>query len=166
MGRWIISDRDHYQRRNQYRHSHYQHKEIKQEPKQKIQPRSKRDYRKDDNKSTNYGGTTQKKNDCGFCGQQNWTSEHECPAKTLEYNNSHKIGLFARLCRSKTENTKRKRVNYLEGPYNDGEIESEPEVIQQIAQINRIFPDDRNEIELKSTERTKISPSIPDLRSR
>ena len=61
-------------------------KEIKQEPIQKIQ---------------------QKKNDCGFCEQQNWTPLHKCPAKAAEFKNSHKLGHFARVCRSKTENTKK-----------------------------------------------------------
>ena len=64
------------------------------------------------NKNTDYGGITQKKNDCGFCGQQNWTPLHKCPWNAVECNNCHKIGHVARVCRSNTENTKRKRINF------------------------------------------------------
>ena len=41
-------------------------KESKEEPIQKIQPRNKQNYRK-------YTETTTKNNNCGFCGQQNWS---------------------------------------------------------------------------------------------
>ena len=48
-------------------------KEIKEEPIQNIQPKFRTDK---------YGGRTiQKKNNCGFCGQQNWNPQHTCPAK-------------------------------------------------------------------------------------
>ena len=47
-------------------------KEIKEEPIQKI---------KTNNKTDKYGNTTQKKNNCGFCGQQKWSPQHICPQK-------------------------------------------------------------------------------------
>ena len=40
--------------------------EIKQEPLQKKQRRNNK------NKNTNFGKSTQKNKNCGFCGQQNW----------------------------------------------------------------------------------------------
>ena len=43
-------------------------KEIKQEPIQKIQTKHREQPK-------------QKKNNCGFCGQQNWTSQHNCRLK-------------------------------------------------------------------------------------
>ena len=46
---------------------------IKQEPVRKIPERQNRDYTKTKYKTNNYENTTQKKNNCGFCGQQNWT---------------------------------------------------------------------------------------------
>ena len=98
-------------------------KEMKEEPKQKIQPRDKQNYRKNIEKTT-------KNNNCGFCGQQKWSPQHKCPAKTVECNNCHKIGHFVRVCRSKTDNARRQRVNYLEAA-NSEEEESEPEEIQQ-----------------------------------
>ena len=58
----------------------------------------------------------------------------------MECNNCHKIGHFARVCRSKTDNTRKQRVNYL-GTTRSEEEESEPEEIQQIALINKILPD-------------------------
>ena len=118
-------------------------KEIKQETIQKIHKKYQ------PNKHTNTGKPTQKKNDCGFCGQQNWTPLHKCPSKTAECNNCHKLGHFVRVCCSKTEHT-RKRVNYTEEIYGNEE-ESEPEEIRQITQINRIQPNknDHYEINLK-----------------
>ena len=104
-------------------------KEIKEEPIQKIQPRDIQNYRKNTEKTT-------KNNNCGFCGQQNWSPQHKCPAKTVECNNCHDIGHFARVCRCKTDNARRQRVNYLEAA-NSEEGESEPEEIQQITQINK-----------------------------
>ena len=59
-------------------------KEIEQDP---IQIKQKKYLT---NKNTYIGKTTQKQNNCGFCGQQNWTPLHKCPANTLECNNCHK----------------------------------------------------------------------------
>ena len=82
------------------------------------------------------------------------------------------------MCRSKTDNARKQRVNYLEATHSEEE-KSEPEEIQQITQINRILPDknDNHGIRLKSTkmenenygirlkstkmENTKISQSTP-----
>ena len=108
-------------------------KEIKEEPIQKIQPRNKQHYRKSTEK-------TIKNNNCGFYGQQNWSPQHKCPTKTVECNNCHKMRHFARVCRSKTDNARRQRVNYLEAA-NSEEKESEPEEIQQMTKINKILPD-------------------------
>ena len=60
------------------------------------------------------------------------------------------MGHFARVCRNKTNNTRKQRINYLEETYSEEE-ESEPEEIQQITQINRVLPDknDNNGIRLK-----------------
>ena len=110
-------------------------KEIKQEPLQKIHKNHQ------PNKNTYIGKSTQKKIDCGFCGQQNRTPLHKSPPKTVECSYCHKLGHFARVCRSNTETT-RKRVNYIEETYdNEEKEESEPEEIRQITQINRILPD-------------------------
>ena len=68
-------------------------KEVKQEPIEKIH----KNYQP--NKSAHTGRPTQKKNDCGFCGQQNWSPSHKCPAKTAERYNRHKLRYFARVCR-------------------------------------------------------------------
>ena len=106
-------------------------KKTKQEPIKKIHKKYQ------PNKNTYTGKPTQKKNDCGFCGQQNWTPLHKCPAKTAECKNCHKLGHFARVCRSKTEHTV-KSVNYTEEIYGNEEEESEPEEIRHITQINRI----------------------------
>ena len=50
------------------------------------------------------------------------------------------IGHFARVCRSKTNNTRKQRMNYLEETYREEE-RREPEEIQQITQINMVLPD-------------------------
>ena len=114
-------------------------KEIKEEPIQKIQPRN---YRKNTE-------ITAKNNNCGFCGQQNWSPSHKCPDKTAECNNCHKMGHFARVCRSKTNtNTRKQKINYLEETYTEEE-ESEPEEIQQITQINRVLPDENDNYGIK-----------------
>ena len=60
-------------------------------------------------------------------------------AKTVECNNCHKVGHFTGVCRSKTDNTRKQRVNYLEAADSENE-ESEPKEIQQINQINKILP--------------------------
>ena len=76
------------------------------------------------------------------------------------------MGHFAKVCRSKTNNTRKQRINYLEETYSEEE-ESEPEEIQQITQINRVQPDknDNNVIRLKINGKTKTSPSTTALRS-
>ena len=104
-------------------------KEIKQEPIQKIH----KNYQP--NRSTYTGTPTKKKNGCGFCRQQNWTSLHKCPAKTVECNLCHKLGHFATVCHINTEKT-RNRVNYIEETFDNEEEDSEPEAIRQITQIN------------------------------
>ena len=59
------------------------------------------------------------------------------------------MGPFARVCRSKTNNNKRKQeINYLEETYTEEE-ESEPEEIQQITQINRVLPDENDNYGIK-----------------
>ena len=111
-------------------------KEIKEEPIQKIQPKFKTDK---------YGGkTTQRKNTCGFCGQQNWNPQHTCPAKNAKCNNCQKMGHVARVCRSKQNKSDRRRNNYLEDASSEEEEESEPEEIRQITQINKILPDNND----------------------
>ena len=47
--------------------------EVEQEPIQEIQTRQHRENWK-----------TSKRNDGGFCGQQNWTLKDNCPAKTMK----------------------------------------------------------------------------------
>ena len=106
-------------------------KEIKEEPRQEIQPRNKQKYRKNTE-------ATPKNNNCGIFGQQNWSPSHKCPAKTVECNNCHKI---ARKCRNKINKTKQQRIKYLlEETYSEEE-ESESEEIQQLTQVNRVLPD-------------------------
>ena len=87
----------------------------------------------------------------------------------MESFNYHKVEHFARVSRSKTENTRIQRVNYLEAAHS--EEESEPEEIQQITQINKILPEKNDnygiklKINGKLTKSTKTLPSILDLRS-
>ena len=106
-------------------------KEIKEEPIQKIQQKSKTDK---------YDNTTQTKYNCGFCGQPNWSPQHTCPAKTAKCNNCQEMGHFARVCRSKQNKRDRRRINYVEDVSSEKE-ESEPEEIHPITQINKILPD-------------------------
>ena len=87
-------------------------KEIKPEPMQKIQPRNNLNHRKNTE-------TTTKNNNCGLCGQQNWSPQHKCPAKTVECNNCHKVKHFTRMCRSKADNTRKQKVNYLEATHSE-----------------------------------------------
>ena len=59
------------------------------------------------------------------------------------------MGHFARVCRSETNNNKRKQeINYLEETYTEEE-KSEPEEIQQITQINRVLPDENDNYGIK-----------------
>ena len=58
------------------------------------------------------------------------------------------MGHFARVCRSKTDNTRKQKLNYLEETYNEEE-ESEPGEIQQITQINRVLPDENDNYGIK-----------------
>ena len=118
---------------------------LAKKKKQKKNPYRKYNHGTTEKKSE----TTTKNNNCGFCGPQNWSPSHKCPAKTVECNNCHKMGHFARVCRSKTKNNKRKHeINYLEETYNEEE-ESEPEEIQQIRQINRVLPDENDNYGIK-----------------
>ena len=116
-------------------------KEMKEEPIQKIQPRNKQNFQRNSE-------TTSNNNNCGFCGQKNWSPLHKCPAKTVDCNNCHKMGHFARVCCSKNNNTRKQKINYLEETYNEEE-ESEPEEIQQITQINRVLPDENDNYGIK-----------------
>ena len=54
---------------------------------------------------------------------------------------------IARVCRSKTENTRKQRINYLEETHS--EEESELKEIQQIKQINIILPDKNDDYGIK-----------------
>ena len=84
-------------------------KETKQEPIQKMQTRNNQENRNDRSKNFNLGTTTQKDNNYAFCGQQNWSPSHKCPARTVECNICHKMGHFARVCRSKTHNRRKQK---------------------------------------------------------
>ena len=84
----------------------------------------------------------------GFCGQQTWSPSHIGSARTVECKNCHKTGHSARVCRSKTDNTRKQKINYLEETYN-GEEESEPEELQQITQINSVLPDENDNYGVK-----------------
>ena len=66
----------------------------------------------------------------------------------MECNNCHKVGHFARVCRSKTDNNRKQRINYLDAAHIEEE-ESEPEEIQQITQINKKLPDKNDNYDIK-----------------
>ena len=70
------------------------------------------------------------------------------PAETVEWNSCHKMGHFARVCRSRTENTRKQRINYLKITY-DKEDEREQEEVQQITQINRLLPEENDSYAIK-----------------
>ena len=55
---------------------------------------------------------------------------------------------LARVCRNKTDITRKLKINYLEETYNEEE-QSEPEEIQQITQINRVLPYENNNYGIK-----------------
>ena len=107
-------------------------KKIKEEPVQKIQPRNKQIYR------TN-AETATKNNNCGF---------HKCSARTVDCNNGHNLGHFAIVWRSKTDSTRKQKINYFEETYNEEE-ESESEEIQQITQINKGLPNENENYGIK-----------------
>ena len=65
----------------------------------------------------------------------------------MESINYHKVEHFVRVSRSKTENTRKQRVNYLEAAHS--EEGSEPEETQQITQINSILPDKNDNYGIK-----------------
>ena len=58
------------------------------------------------------------------------------------------MGHFARVCRSKTDSTRKLKITYLEETYNEEE-ESKPEGIQQIGHINRVLPDKNDNYGIK-----------------
>ena len=68
-------------------------KEMKQKPIQKIQAKQNRELQ-----------NQPKKNNCGFCGRQNWTTQHNCRATTVKCNICQKIGHFALVCSGKPNN--------------------------------------------------------------
>ena len=63
-------------------------------------------------------------------------------------NNCHKTGHFARVCRSKTDSTRKQKTNHLEKTYNEEE-ENEPDEKQEITQINRVLPNENNNYGIK-----------------
>ena len=80
---------------------------MKEELIPKIQPQNKQNYQKIAEIAT-------KNKNYGFCGQQNWSPSLKCPARTVECNNCHKTGHFARVCRSRIDSTRKQKTNYLE----------------------------------------------------
>ena len=96
-------------------------------------------YKRETNKTTG---------NCGLGEQQRWSPHYKCPAKTVEFNKCHKIRHFARVWRSKTDNTRKQRVNYLEATHSEEE-ESELDEIQQLTQINRKLSDKNDNYGIK-----------------
>ena len=72
----------------------------------------------------------------------------QMPGKNTRMQQLHKMGHFARVCRSKNNSTRKQKINYLEETYNEEE-ESEPEEVQQITQINRVLPDENDNYGIK-----------------
>ena len=52
------------------------------------------------------------------------------------------------MCRSKTDSTRKQKINYVKETYNEEE-ESEPEEIQPMTQINRVLPDENENYGIK-----------------
>ena len=62
----------------------------KKRNKTRTNTKNTKNYRTNNNTFT--GNLPQKRNDCGFCGQQILTPLHKCPAKTAAWNKWHKLG--------------------------------------------------------------------------
>ena len=62
------------------------------------------------------------------------------PGKNDRMQELSQNGHFAIVCRSKTNNTKKQRINYLEETYSEEEESGR----EQITQINRVLPDKNN----------------------
>ena len=60
-------------------------KEIKHRTNTENTRTTKHEYWEDKNKNTNYGGKTQKKNNCGFCRQQYWTPLYKCKTSGMQH---------------------------------------------------------------------------------
>ena len=132
--------------------------EIKQELIQKLQTRRKQETRQDKNKNTNYSETR---------NNTSRTPLHKCLATTVECDNCHKTGYFARVCRSNTDNAKSKRINYLE-EINDEVEKSEhekkanskksnkPSEFYQLSGYDKDQPSDTIQVERHPTIERKI----------
>ena len=84
-------------------------------------------------KATFTGKKKTTERNCHFCGKANWTPDLICPARKAKCNNYIKLGLFAKVCRSKT-------VNWIHEEDTGSIIESWPEIdhIQSVNGINRV----------------------------